>query len=302
MRTRNTLLAVTALFVLALATTAGAATDKGAVNKAVKWMAKTSTTSFKETGFRADAVSALRAAGASTKTRDKYTKSVESGANDYAMSAGRTAKVILAAVAGKRNPQCFGPSGAKSDYYNQLLGYYENGRFGTTSFDQALSMLALKAARRPIPKASVNFVKKARGKNGWNFAMNDQRGDDVESTALQIEALRAAGVSKKDKGLRAAYKWITKQRNSDGGYNPDMPQGETQANTTAYAIRAADALGINNKKAKRALRALQQKNGAFRSSPSVEGVVGISTNDAVIALSGKHYPVATLKKAGASCG
>lgn len=302
MRTRNFLIATTALLCLVLAATAGAASNKSATNKAVKWMGKTSTTNFKETGFRADAVSALRAANAPAKTRNKYLSSVEDGAGDYAQTAGRTAKIILAAVAGKRNPQCFGPNGAKSDYYNQLLGFYEKGRFGTTAFDQALSIMALKAARRPVPREAVSFIKKSRGKNGWNFSMTSSRGDDVESTALQIEALRAAGVSKKDKALRTAYKWITKQRNSDGGYNPDTPQGETQANTTAYAIRAADALGINNKQAKRALRALQQKNGSFRSSPSAEGVAAVATVDAVTGLSGKHLPVAKLKKAGASCG
>ena len=303
MRTRNTLIAVTAILCLALATTAAAATNQGANKKAVKWMGKTSLSQFPSTGFRADAVSALTAAGAPAKTRSRFIGSVEDGALDYTQGAGQTAKVILAAVAAKRNPQCFGPTGSKTDFYSQLMGDYKNGRFGATSFDQALSMLALKAARRPIPKAAVNFVKKSRGAHGWNFALSSSKGDDVESTALQIEALRAAGTSKKNKALRAAYKWMTLQRNSDGGYNPDTPQGETQANATAYAIRAADALGINNSKAKRALRALQQKNGAFRSSPGIAGeFAGIATSDAVIALSGKHYPVATLKKPGTSCG
>jgi hypothetical protein len=303
MNKRNTLIAVTALLCLAIATTAGAASNSGANKKAVKWMGSTSLTQFPSIGFRADAVSATVAAGAPTKTRNRFIDSVESGALDYAQTAGQNAKVILAAVAAKRNPQCFGPTGAKTDFYNQLMSNYKDGRFGSTSFDQALSMLALKAARRPIPKAAVKFVKNARGSHGWNFAMSNSKGDDVESTALQIEALRAAGVSKKDKALSSAYKWITLQRNSDSGYNPDTPQGETQANTTAYAIRAADALGKDNSKAKRALRALQQKNGSFRSSPGAAGdFAGIATSDAVIALSGKRYPVATLKKAGASCG
>lgn len=308
---RKTIL-LSCIAVLGIAIYAGAAqaaSNKTAVKKATKWMTTTSLTQFQGTGFRADAVSAFAAArriGANYKSsaRNRYIDDVEDEAANYAVTSGATGKVILAAVAASKDPRCFGKAGEKMDLYNQLMSFYSsNGKFGATAFDQALAMLALKAAKQRIPSAAVKHVKDVRGKNGWNFAMSSARGDDVESTALIIEALRAAGVKKSDRALKQAYRWMSYQRNTDGGFNPGAAAGETQANTTAYAIRAADAMGKNLTKAKRALRALQMKKGSFRSTPTDEGTAGagIATTDAVIALSGAHFPVVVRKKPGKSC-
>lgn len=297
---------------LAGAAVAQASTNKGSVKKGVSWIGKAGLSQFPGTGFRADTISALHASRkigvkVSTKTMNRFLDSVKEDSTNYVGSAGATGKVILAAVASGQNPRCFGPASGKSDLRNILVSDYnsKSGQFGHTSFDHALALLALKAAHEPIPSKAVTFAKQRRGKYGWNFAMSKSAGDDVESSALMIEALRAAGVSKKSSALKAAYKWITYQRNVDGGYNPDNPNTETQADTTAYAIRAFDALGIQNKyskSAKRALRALQKKNGSFRSSPATESDYhGIATSNAVLALAGQHYPVVARSKAGQGC-
>lgn len=310
MRKTILLICVATLGVAIYAGAAHAASNKTTVKKATKWMNKTSLSQFEGTGFRADAVSAFAAAkriGANYKSsaRNRFIDQVEAEAANYSITSGATGKVILAAVAASKNPRCFGKTGEKVDLYNLLMSFYSSsGKFGATAFDQALAMLALKAAKQKIPSAAVKHVKGVRGKNGWNFAMNSARGDDVESTAIIIEALRAAGVKKSDKALKQAYRWMTYQRNSDGGFNPSTPlTGETQANTTAYAIRAADAMGKDLSKAKRALRALQTRSGSFVSSPTVKESAGygIATTDAVIALSGAHFPVVVRKKPGASC-
>ncbi len=287
---------------------AEAASNKSSTKKATSWMTRAKLTQFPGSGFRADAVSAFAAAkriGANSKSsaKNRFIADLEKEAPQYAQTAGATGKLILAAVAASKNPRCFGVTGGKLDLYNKLMSFYSsNGKFGSSAFDQALAVLALKAARQRVPAAAVKHIKSARGKNGWNFAMSKSRGDDVESTALVIEALRAAGVKRRDKALTKAYRWLTFQRNTDGGFNPGAAAGVTQANTTAFAIRAADALGKNNKKAKQALRALQMKNGSFRDTPTAAGKYrGIATSDAVIALSGAHYPVVSRKKAGTSC-
>ncbi|MBJ7458321.1 MAG: terpene cyclase/mutase family protein [Thermoleophilaceae bacterium] len=304
------LAAVTALMVGA-AVAQAAKTDKGAVKNGVSWIRSTGLSQFPTggTGFKADTLSALAAAkkigvSVSKKTTDRFIESVAEEATDYAGSAGATSKLILAATATGRNPRCFGPDGEKSDLIAILNSDYNSssGQYGKTSFDHALAMLGRRAAHEKIPSKAVNFAKSRRGQYGWNFAMSKSSGDDVESSALMIEALRAAGMSKNNGALKSAYKWITYQRNLDGGYNPETPNGETQADATAYAIRAFDTLGASTKAAKRALRALQKNGGSFRSSPSAGGSYPtISTTNAVLALSGQHYPVVARSKAGKSC-
>jgi hypothetical protein len=227
---------------------------------------------------------------------------LQENAADYSTSAGATAKLILAAVAAGERPQCF----AEIDLYGRLNAFYyssgsRKGQFGDSVYDQALALAAIKAAHRKIPKAAISFAKKRRGSNGWNFALTTSKGDDVESTGIMIEGLRAAGVSKNDKALKSAFKWLYNQRNINGGFNPGTAV-VTQANTTAYAIRAGSALGKNLKKSKAALRALQMKQGWFRDDESANGEFqGIPTSDAVIALSGRKYPVAVRSKADTSC-
>lgn len=305
---------LTALALCALligAASAQAISNKSAAKKGASWISKSRLSNFPGTGFEADTVSALVAAGRSSNSSavKRFVDSIQDDTTDYAQGAGPTGKLILAVVAARKDPRCFGPGGQLSNLVAILNSDYNSstGRFGGdkgTVYDQALAILALKAAHETIPSKAVKFARNARGKYGWNFALSRSAGDEVESTAIMIEALRAAGVSKKDGGLKSAYKWITYQRNNQGGYNPagqaSDPFLETQADTTAYAIRAGSAMGISGglmKKAKTALRALQQKNGLIRTTPSVRGdYPGISTANGTLALSGHHYPVVVRKK------
>jgi hypothetical protein len=313
-RKRSSSIAIALVAVLVLAVTAAvaqASTNKGSMKKGASWIAKSSKSSMREfpgVGFRADAVSALAASrrsggGGKASQDDALMKSLRENAADYTVTAGATGKLILAAVAAGERPQCF----ADIDLYGTLTSFYNStgkktGQYGDTAFDQGLAMVAIKAAHHKIPTAAVKFLKNHRGSNGWNFALSADKGDDVESTALIIEAMRAAGVSKNDKVLKKAFTWMYNQRNVAGGFNPGAPQGVTQADTTAYAIRAGSALGKNLKKSKAALRALQKKQGWFKFDPATDGdFQGISTTNAVIALSGRHYPVAVRSKVDHSC-
>lgn len=310
------ILLVAALTCLAVTAqvSAAARTDKAAVKKGVHWIRTAKLKQFPGTGFRSDALSALVAArrngvSVSAAARERMLKAVRDEANSYAGTAGEAAKVILAAVAGGENPRCFGPSGERTDFLDVLESEYDakTGRYGRTAFDHGLAMTALRAAHAKVPAKAVAFARSRRGQFGWGFGLVKSGGDDVESTAVMIEGLRAAGVRKGDRGLRSALRWITYQRNTDGGYNPKTSTipGETQADTTAYAIRAADSMGMYvalMRRAKRALRALQQKNGAFRSQPSADSdFAGIATTNAVLALTGRHLPVVVRRKAAERC-
>jgi hypothetical protein len=307
-------LAVCVLALMAVASVAFARNDKNAVKAGAKWMAKAPLSQFPGTGFQSDAVQALAAAkraGAPVKNsqRNRFRNAVKADANSYAQSAGSAAKVILAATGGGENPRCFGPSGQRTDFVAVLRDTYKSksGQYGRTAFDHGLALIALRAAHVHIPSKAVKFAKSRRGKFGWGFGLVAKGGDDIESTAIMIQGLRAAGVSRKNQGLMAAMNWITYQRNTDGGYNPAVSTTplETQADTTAYAIMAGDAMGTHKsqmRKAKRALRALQKTNGGFRNSVSSDGAQkGIQTSNAVIALSGRHFPVVQRRTTPSPC-
>lgn len=302
-------LLVAALVLTAVAAApAGAKTNKTAVKKGAKFLTKSKLKAF-DYGFKADAIQALTAArkfGSGTKRSaiNRFVDGLEGEAANYAVTAGATGKLMLAAVtAGKQSLCNFGnDDGGRVNLYALADSFYDNGRYGDTAFDQGFAMLGLAAARRHIPTDAVKFVKSRRGKRGWGFGLSKGTGDDVQSTALLIEALRAAGVKKADKSLRSAYKWLYMQRNADMGYNQDGNGGETNANATAMAIRAGDALGKDTSKAKKALRALQVTNGSFRLTPSAEATSRVlSTSEAVISLAGRHYPVVKRKKAEKPC-
>ena len=162
-------------------------------------------------------------------------------------------------------------------------------------------MLGLVAARETVPKKAISFLWQRRGKHGWGFSLSSGPGDDVESTALIIEALRASGVKKSDKRLKSALRWMSYQVNTQGGMNPGGNNAETQANATAAWIRAKRALGLGSGKAKRALRGLQQKNGSFNSTSVAPGSAKVATVEAVTALSGKTRPVRKRKSRAPLC-
>lgn len=302
-------IAVAAILALGGAGAADAATtDKGAVRKGAKYITKRPLSAFSY-GFKADAINALYAArkfGSGTRPSQisRFADAFEDEVAAYATTAGASGKAALAAVTSGRNPRCYGSaSGGRVDLVSIINSFYDGkGKYGNNAYDQAFAMLGLAAAHERIPPAAVKYLKGRRGKRGWGYSLSTGIGDDVQSTAIVIEALRAAGVKRSDGALQSAYKWITFQRNAEGGYNHEGNGAETNANATAMVIRAADALGKRNGHAKRALRALQKPNGSFRLTPAVDAPSPVlSTNESVLALAGRHYPVVKRKRPANSC-
>ena len=307
-----TVLAAISLVALgAVAANAATNANQKAAKKGADYLNSRSMTAFPITGFKADAVSALVAArkggtGVSkSKTNAQINElmaEIEKDAPNYGVTAGAVGKLLLAAVADGERPRCFGPAGEKVDLVAMLGQYYEGGRYGSTSFDQALAMLGLAAAHEKVPSSAIKLTKNRRNKHGWNFALTTSTGDDVESTALIIQALRAAGVKKSDSSIKNGFKWMRYQRNQQEGYNPDTAAGETNSNATALAIQAYDAIDQPASKSKLALRKLLAKDGHFKKTGTVDADSKVlSTSDSVLALSDMHYPVVKRKKADSSC-
>jgi hypothetical protein len=239
-------------------------------------------------GGLADAIVALAASGRPPSRLGAPVARLLRIAPRYGRGSGPAGKVALAAEAAGRDPRRFGGV----DYLARIRSGYAAGRFGASGFDDALSILALAGAGQPVPPAAVSALRATRGEGGWGNALRPAAPDDVSTTAIVIEALRAARVRAADPMLRDAAAWMTAQRNAEGGYAFTGAGGPTEANSTAFAIRALRALGRTPPAATRAaLRRLQEPDGAFDFRADSPGSRLLATNDAVVALAGRTLPV-----------
>ncbi|HWI21360.1 MAG TPA: hypothetical protein VNT22_01960 [Baekduia sp.] len=271
------------------------ASDRSAAGKGAEWLLRADPDA---SGTAADAVVALRAGGhLSGSQASARAAQLRSDAPGYATTAGATAKTILGLVAtGSGNPRCAG----NIDLLNRLVARGSKGRYGKTAWDQSLGMIALKALRRTPPASTARFLLAARGKGGWNFTLSKSGRDDVTHTALAIMGLRAAGVKPSERGLRDGVKWLIKQRTPSGGF-AHQRRDRNEANATALAVQALRSVGRTDRRGLAALRALQRGDGAFQFTASDSGSRQLATVDAVVALSGRYLPAATVKRAPQRC-
>jgi hypothetical protein len=280
-------LAAGVLLAAGAAGSAGAASaDQRAAARAAAWLERTPPAA--PGGQVADTIVALRAAGRPRASLAPRLRVLARVAPGYATTAGGAAKVTLGAVAAGADPARLGGR----DYVRAITSRYAAGRYGATAFDQALSLLALTAARRPVPRTAIRATLAARGAGGWGFAMAPSARDSVDATGLMIEALRSAGVPARHPSLRSAAAWMVAQRNARGGYASLGRGAATEANPTSNAIRALRALGRPVPATTGAeLRRLQNASGAVRFTGERDGSVLMATNDALIAFAGRTLPV-----------
>ena len=272
---------------LAAAPHAGAATADGtAAARAAGWLAAHAAGA--PAGQQADAIVALRAAGRSRAALRPRAAALAQAAPAYATTAGGAAKVAMAAVASGRNPAAFGGV----NYLRRIANRYAAGRYGASAWDQALSLLALRAAGRAAPPAAVRATLAARGSGGWSFDLTPRGRDSVDATAIVLEALSASGVRRSDARVAAAVRWMLAQRNREGGLGSAGGGAPTDANSTAGAIRALRATGRTPPASLRAaLRALQERDGSVRYTRASGGSRLLATNDAAVAFAGRWLPV-----------
>ena len=251
-------------------------------------------------GMAADALVALRAANRLPAAQAaRRARALRAGAGGYARTAGATGKTILALAAARSgSARCAG----NLDLLGRLQSYGRAGRYGSTVYDQTLGMLAVHALRAGPSERAVSVLLSARGANGWNFNLTRSGGrpDDVASTAMAILAARAAGVSARNGTLRAGLRWLRAQRTAAGGFALGR-RDRNEANSTALAVEAADAMGSRDTRAVRALASLQRSDGAFQFTRTDAGSRVLASNDAVVALSGHHLPVVALHRTPGRC-
>jgi len=200
-------------------------------------------------GTTCDVVLAVAAAGqdpsawrssADRSPLDYLAAQVAAGAPD---TVGLRAKVVLTLLATGLDPADF----AGHDLLAELEAAYDEGTgsYGSNVFDQALVMLALFNAGRPIPEGAARYLLDNQCTDGaWALFGGTTPGTgDTNTTALAIQALLVTG-HRDDIG--GAFAYLRRVQNGDGGFpyqNPSPYGTDTDANSTAYVVQALLAAG-----------------------------------------------------------
>ncbi|HHK60216.1 MAG TPA: hypothetical protein ENJ73_00635 [Desulfobacterales bacterium] len=225
--------------------------------------------------------------------------------------AGTLGKVITALIASGKNPRDVGGVDLVARL-EKMIG--SDGKIGGDDEyinDHCTAMIALAAARRPIPTATVNYLLGKQIDDGtwaWNGDTSAGSGDN-NTAAMAVVALIAAGVPADNPQIQKTLAHFKEQQNQDGGFpyiNPSPYGTDSDSNSTAvvmWAIKAAgqDPAGVDWKYNHQdghspldRLRAFQNDSGAFRWKDSMSDDNLLSTVQALIALELKTLPFATM--------
>lgn len=211
---------------------------------------------FSPLGTTSDAVLSLVAGGRGSTAIEAALDYLEAHVEE-AESVGQKAKLVLAAVAGGRDPSSFGGQ----DLVAQIDSSEQpDGRYGATTevLNHALAMLALESAGKVPSAAAVQWLVDAQCRDGgWEF--QDPSGDSVDrhcftgdsdadfftsetdSTAYAVQALEfayavAPNSPRPDKNPFRFLRARRDPKKNGWGYDRAFPL--TNANSTALTIGA----------------------------------------------------------------
>lgn len=158
------------------------------------------------------------------------------------ISAAANGKLMLAAAGVGEDVNNF----AGIDLADALKGSYDSGSgaFGSTNWDQALGMLGWSVAyTEPVPSKAVEVLAtNVISDGGWGYLPGGD--SDTNSTALIVQALRAAGQCERTPLVTNALAYLKNAQNADGGF-PFAAGFDSDANSTAYVIQGLLAAGEN---------------------------------------------------------
>jgi hypothetical protein len=176
-----------------------------------------------------------------------------------------------------------GPDGSVSDQVNLT----------------AFAVLALRAAGAPVPGRTIGWLLRQHdGDGGFSFGTAGGA-SDLDDTGAALEALAGVpGNHARHVRLRAA-RFIASAQNSDGGF-PSLPGGNSNAQSTAWAIQGLLAAGANPAALHRGgapsplayLQSLQAADGHIRYAHGGDQTPVWVTGEALVALAGKPFPLA----------
>jgi energy-coupling factor transport system substrate-specific component len=178
-----------------------------------------------------------------------------------------------------------------------------DGSFGRLVNITAFAIFALRVAGSSADNAIVSeagrwIAAQQDSDGGFGFAGRGG-GEDVDDTAAALQAVIDASGQRGGAVVAHAVAYLRRAQNPDGGF-PQQPGGESNAQSTAWAVQGLDAAGVNVNSVKRGhsrsppayLESLMAPNGSvYYSRTSAQTPVWV-TAQALTALAGKPFPVA----------
>jgi energy-coupling factor transport system substrate-specific component len=178
-----------------------------------------------------------------------------------------------------------------------------DGSFGHLVNITAFAVFALRVAgssadNRVVSDAGRWIAAQQDSDGGFGFAGRGG-GEDVDDTAAALQAVIDASGQRAGAVTARAVAYLRRAQNPDGGF-PQQPGGESNAQSTAWAVQGLDAAGVNVSSVKRGhsrsplayLESLVAPNGSvYYSRTSAQTPVWV-TAQALTALAAKPFPVA----------
>lgn len=190
-----------------------------------------------------------------------------------------------------------------TDNIGQLLSVIEssknNGQFGSSDLlnDDFWALMALASVGQLSDTDSAkNFILDHQNTDGgWSWSVSGT--SDSNDTAAAIMALLDLGLDASSSVIIEALAYLQASQNVDGGFAYDLDSSSDGA-STAWGITALNKANISastwqkdNNDPISFLEGLRQDNGSFLWMPSDEQGSAMVTAYALVALSGKSYPV-----------
>jgi hypothetical protein len=178
---------------------------------------------------------------------------------------------------------------ASDDSFEHLVNLTAFAIFSLRAVGHSASFTAIREA--------AGWIERQQNSNGgFGFGAHGSP-SDVDDTAAALQALVDAGAHNR-RVLAAAGGFLTGAQNLDGGF-PQQPGGESNAQSTAFAVQGLIAAGRNPGSVRRRgsrsplgyLESLRAPGGSIRYSRTGAQTPVWVTAQALIALSGKTFPV-----------
>ena len=165
----------------------------------------------------------------------------------------------------------------------------QDGRVGSLVNSTIWSVLALRAADRPVAP-SIRYLVRAQHKSG-GWAWHPRGAPDSNDTAAAVQALRAGGVGARARPIRRALAYLRRLQHKDGGFS--LVRGRaSDAQSTAWAIQAFVAARREPGRASFGyLAGLRRPDGSYRYSKRYATTPVWVTSQVLPALARRPFPL-----------